>query len=191
MQTQYIIIGVVLFVIAFIVLTYNKAVALKEAAKNAKEQIDIQLDRRFKVFENLIEIVKKAMDYEKTTLKDVVALRNQALSAEKNGDEVARIAAEEKISQVANGLNVVFEAYPELKANQNAMQLQEEIVSTENKLSFAKQSFNDSVERYTAFKLSFFASMIIRIFPQLNHDFEYWKLTDAKEAQLEEYSVKL
>src|SRR5436189_3600991 len=129
----------VIIIAGFVVLTYNKLVALIEAIRNNQKQIDIQLDRRFKVFESLINVVKKYMDYEATTLKDVVALRNQAQQAKASGDEKTRIAAENKISDIASNINVVFEQYPDLKANQNMIQLQEEIVSTENKLAYAKQ----------------------------------------------------
>ncbi len=96
------------------------------------------------------------MDYEQTTLKEVVALRNQAEQAKSSGNEQARIMAENKISDIASKINLVFEQYPDLKANQNCIQLQEEIVNTENKLAYAKQSYNDSIENYNATKKSFF-----------------------------------
>lgn len=192
MGTGMIVLIIVLAIAGFIVLTYNKLISLIEAVRNNQKQIDIQLDRRFKVFESLINVVKKYMDYEQTTLKDVVALRNQAQQAKASGDDAARIAAENKISQIASGINLVFEQYPDLKANQNAMQLQEEIVSTENKLAYAKQSFNDSVETYNANKKAFFTSMIVSFFKsKLDFDFPYWQLTDQKIAEQENYTVKL
>ncbi|WED42556.1 LemA family protein [Legionella cardiaca] len=170
---------------------FNTLIGMIEAVNNNKRQIDIQLDRRFKVFESLIETVKKYMDYEQTTLKDVVALRNQAQAAKAAGDEKARIAAENGISQIASGLNVVFEQYPDLKANTNALQLQEEIVNTENKLSYAKQAYNDSVERYYAKKKSFFEAFIVRLFPgQLDKAFEYWSLPEEQIKAREDYTVK-
>src|SRR5580698_1407733 len=119
MSTGMIILIVAIVVIGFIILTYNKLIALIEAIRNNQKQIDIQLDRRFKVFESLINVVKKYMDYEQTTLKDVVALRSQAQTAKANGDEAGRIAAENKISGIASNLNLVFEQYPQLKANEN------------------------------------------------------------------------
>lgn len=143
---------------------YNTLISLIEAINNNKKQIDIQLDRRFKVFESLINTVKRYMDYEQTTLKDVVALRNQAETAKASGDEATRIEAENGISKIASGLNVVFENYPDLKANQNVLQLQEEIVSTENKLAYSKQAYNDGIERYYAKKKSFFESMVVSFF---------------------------
>jgi len=169
---------------------YNALISLIEAVKNNKRQIDIQLDRRFKVFESLIATVKTYMDYEKTTLKDVVALRKDAQAASLAGDDAAQIAAENKISQIASSINVVFEQYPDLKANQNAMQLQEEIVSTENKLSFAKQAYNDSIERYYAKKKSFIESVVVSFYAsELDQSFEYWSLPDEKIAAHEAYTV--
>ncbi|VVC76212.1 hypothetical protein AQUSIP_15180 [Aquicella siphonis] len=183
---------IILAIIGFVILTYNRLIAQIEAVRNNQKQIDIQLDRRFKVFESLINVVKKYMDYEQTTLKDVVALRNQANQAQASGDEKGRIAAENKISDIATHLNVVFEQYPDLKANQNVMQLQEEIVSTENKLAYAKQSFNDSVEIYNANKKSFPASVIVGAFrSKLDFDFPYWQLSEQKIAEQESYTVKL
>lgn len=186
---------VVLVIIALIFLwaigIYNGLIHLIEAINNDQKQIDIQLDRRFKVFESLIDTVKKYMDYEQTTLKDVVALRNQAQAAKAAGDDQARIAAENGISQIASGLNVVFERYPDLKANQNVMQLQEEIVNTENKLAYAKQAYNDALERYNAKKKSFFESMVVNFFSSaLNKDFAYWGLPEGQVQAKEDYTVK-
>ncbi|CAM2862959.1 LemA from Coxiella burnetii [Legionella steigerwaltii] len=170
---------------------YNTLIHLIEAINNDKKQIDIQLDRRFKVFESLIEAVKKYMDYEQTTLKDVVALRNQAQAAKAAGDEQGRIAAENQISQIASGLNVVFERYPDLKASQNVMQLQEEIVNTENKLAYSKQAYNDGIERYNAKKKSFFESMVVSLFASaLDKDFVYWGLPEEQIQAKEDYTVK-
>jgi len=183
------VIGVVLF--SWVILTYNRLIGLIEAIANNYRQIDIQLDRRFKVFQNLIETVKKAMDYEQTTLKDVVALRNQAQAAKASGDDKARIASENGISKIASGINLVFEQYPELKANQNALQLQEEIVNTENKLTFSKQAFNDSVETFNATKKSFFQAMVVSFFSsKLDKNFEYWQLEADDAKAKEDYSVK-
>lgn len=185
------IIVIILLLCIWIIGIYNKLIGLIEAINNNKRQIDIQLDRRYKVFESLIETVKKYMDYEQTTLKDVVALRNQAQAAKASGDEKTRIAAENGISQIASNLNVVFEQYPDLKANQNALQLQEEIVNTENKLAYAKQAYNDSLERYNATKKSFFEAMVVNAFPsKLDKQFDYWGLPDDQIKTQEAYTVK-
>lgn len=192
-MTIAVIIVILVILSAFwIVSVYNKLIRMIEAVKNNNKQIDIQLDRRYKVFESLINVVKKYMDYEKTVLKDVVELRSKAVSAQQQGDEKGRIAAENGISKIASNLNVMFEAYPDLKANQNALQLQEEIVNTENKLAYAKQAYNDSIERYNATKKSFFESMVVAIFSgALNKDFVYWNLPEEKIKQQEDYTVKL
>lgn len=192
MSTLAIIVLVLILLGGFIVATYNRLIGEIEAVKNNQKQIDVQLDRRFKVFESLINVLKNYMDYEKSTLKDVVALRNQAEQAHAQGDEKTRIEAENKISQAVGGINVVFEQYPTLKANENALQLQEEVVSTENKLAYAKQALNDSLERYNADKKSFFAAMIVGMFSgKLDFNFDYWQLSADQVKAKEDYTVKL
>lgn len=179
-------------IFAFIISIYNRLIRMIEAIKNNKRQIDIQLDRRFKVFESLIEVVKKYFDYEKSTLKDVVALRSQAQQAKQQGNIAGQMLAENKISRIAGGINLVFEQYPDLKANQNALQLQEEIVSTENKLAYSKQAYNDSIERYNAEKKSFFQAWVVSLFrSRLDETFEYWQLSDDQITDHENYKVKL
>ena len=131
------------------------------------------------------------MDYEKSTLSQVVELRSKAQTAAQNGDQQGRIDAENAISKIASGINLVFEQYPDLKANQNAMQLQEEIVNTENKLAFAKQALNDSIERYNATKKSFFESIVVSMAPKLDENFLYWQLPEETVKQQENYTVKL
>ena len=185
------IVVIILLVLFWSIGVYNQLIALIEAINNNKRQIDIQLDRRYKVFESLIETVKKYMDYEKTTLKEVVALRNQAQAAKASGDENTRIAAENGISTIAAGLQVTFEQYPDLKASENVLQLQEEIVNTENKLTYSKQAYNDEIERYEAKKKSFFESMVVTMCPtKLNKTFEYWGLPDEQIKTQEAYTVK-
>lgn len=187
----FIIIVLVLLVLWGITI-YNKLIHMIEAINNNKKQIDIQLDRRFKVYESLIEVVKKYMDYEKTTLKDVVALRNQAQKAANSGLEKDRMAAEDAISKIGMNLNMVFEQYPDLKANQNALQLQEEISNTENKLTFSKQAYNDSIENYNATRKSFPDTLVVGMAPaKLYKDFEYWGLSEEKRAEQEDYKVKM
>ena len=192
MKTLIIVLVVVVALFFIFVGIYNQLIALIETVKNDKKQIDIQLDRRYKVFESLINVVKKYMNYEQTTLKDVVALRNKAQTAASVGDEKTRIDAENGISKIASNLNFVFEQYPNLKADKNALQLQEEIVNTENKLAFAKQAYNDSIERYNATKKSFFQSMVVAAFSsKLNFDFPYWGLDEGKIQEQENYKVNL
>ena len=191
MSLPIILLIIVAIIVVYIVMTYNKLIAEIETVKNSEKQIDVQLDRRSKVFNSLINVVKKYMDYEQTTLKDVVALRNTANKAKAQGDDKTRIAAENQISEVAKGINVQFENYPDLKANQNVIQLQEEITSTENKLAFAKQALNDSIERYNAHKRSFFAGVVVNIFKKLNENFVYWNISEEKKVELEASRVEL
>ncbi len=188
---MYILIGIGL-VLAFVVMTYNKLISKIEIVNNSKKQIDVQLDRRFKVFEGLINVVRKVMDYEQTVLKDVVELRSRATTARKSGNEKEQMNAENEISKIASQINLVFEQYPQLSALENAKQLQEEIVSTENKLSFAKQSYNDSLESYNASKKSFFTSIIVSMFKsQLDKKHEYWGLSESRAAELEDTTASL
>lgn len=183
---------VVLLLIFYTIAVYNALIRMIEAVRNNERQIDIQLDRRYKVFESLINVVKNYMDYEKSTLKEVVALRNQALAAKDSGDVETRQHAENKISGILSSINVVFEQYPDLKANQNALQLQEEIVNTENKLAYSKQAYNDSIERYNAKKKSFFESMVVKWFAEkLDFNFPYWSLGEDKIKSREDYTVKM
>lgn len=174
----------------YVIGVYNKLVALRESVRNDAKQIDVQLDRRFKVFESLISSVKQVMDYEKTTLKDVVSLRHQAQNARSVGDENKRIASENQLSHIASGFNIVMEQYPDLKANQNVLKLQDEISSTENKLAFAKQAYNDGIERFNAYKLIFPNNVICSFFSQSFPDFVYWQLSKDDAEAKDEYTVK-
>ena len=192
MSTLFLVVIILAGLAAWFVSIYNKLIRYIESVKNNNKQIDIQLDRRFKVFESLINVVKNYMDYEKSTLKDVVALRSQAQNAAQAGDQTGKIAAEDAISKIASSINLVFEQYPDLKANQNALQLQEEIVNSENKLAFAKQAYNDSIQKYNETKQSFFESLVVAMYPaKLDQTFVYWNLPQEKIAEQEAYTVNL
>ena len=186
-----ILLAILAIVVIFIVGTYNSLVQKREIVRNDLRQIDIQLDRRYKVFESLISAVNKYMDYEKTALKDVVALRSQAQSAKDSGDSESRIAAENKISNIASQLNVTLEQYPDLKASQNVHQFQEEVVNTENKLSFAKQAYNDSTERFNTSVQSFPSNIIAGLFGEAFKKFTYWQLSKEENKKKEDYVAKL
>ena len=172
--------------------SYNRIIGLIEAIRNNQRQIDIQLDRRFKVFESLIEVVKKHMDFESSTLREIVSLRQQSIQAGNQGNQRSKIAHEEAISTILGNIKLVFEQYPTLQSSKHAIQLQEEIVSTENKLSFAKQAYNDSIERYTAYTRSFPSLLIVKLFAQtLTQQCSYWRLSDAQITTHEAYTIKL
>jgi LemA protein len=135
---------------------YNRLVALRNRFKNAFSQIDVQLKRRYDLIPNLVEMVKGYMAHERGTLEAVIAARNQAAGALKtaaanpgDGSSIAGLAAAEGTLNGALGrLFAVAEAYPDLKANQNMLGLQEELTSTENKVAFARQAYNDAVTQY-------------------------------------------
>jgi LemA protein len=147
----------------FVVGIYNRLVALRNRFKNAFAQIDVQLKRRYDLIPNLVEVAKGYLKHEHSTLEDVIKARNIALAASQtaaaNPADAAAIkslgAAETGLAGALSRLMVVAEQYPDLKANQNMMQLTEEITSTENKVSFARQAYNDSVLTYNTTRETF------------------------------------
>jgi len=145
------IIGIVIFFIIVLVLVviamYNGLVRLKLEVKNAWSQIDVQLKRRHDLIPNLVEAAKGYMSFERETLEKVVQARSAAVGAVGKGP-AAQAAVEGQLSAALRGFYAVMENYPDLKANQNVMQLQEELTSTENKIAFSRQFYNDSVMRY-------------------------------------------
>jgi LemA protein len=159
-----IIILVVLAIAAFyMVAIYNKLVRLKNRFENAFAQIEVQLKRRYDLIPNLVETAKGYMSHERDTLEAVIAARNQALAGLQaaakdpgNAGAIKELASAEGVLGGALGrLNVVMEAYPDLKANQNMMQLSEELTSTENRVAFARQAYNDQVTEYNSYRQSF------------------------------------
>jgi LemA protein len=144
MVAVYIIIGIVAILLIFFIATYNGLIRLRNQVRNAWAQIDVQLKRRYDLIPNLIETVKGYMKYERETLEAVTKARNLAQSLA-TGDVGARSKAEGELSGALARLLAVAERYPDLKANQNFLALQEELTSTENKISFSRQYYNDSV----------------------------------------------
>ncbi|MBS0225531.1 MAG: LemA family protein [Proteobacteria bacterium] len=151
---------------------YNGLVTARNAYKNAFAQIDVQLQRRFDLIPNLVEVARKYMGHESETLEAVVAARGAAqagLAAAKanpgDGESMAQLAAAQgQLNAGLGRLLAVAEAYPDLKANQNMMQLTEELTSTENKVAFARQAFNDSVMGYNNRREMFPSSIIAGMF---------------------------
>jgi len=146
-MTWYIIVGVVVILIILFIATYNRLVRLRNQVRNAWAQIDVQLKRRHDLIPNLIETVKGYMKHERETLEAITKARNLAQQAASSGPG-ARAKAETELSSALGRLLAVVENYPDLKANQNFLALQEELTSTENKLSFSRQYYNDSVLSY-------------------------------------------
>ena len=186
---------VVLIIIAFVaalwgVGIYNRLVTLKNRFENAFSQIEVQLKRRYDLIPNLVETVKGYMQHERETLEAVILARNQAVgglerAASKPGDPAAMhalVAAEHGLSGALGRLFALAEAYPDLKANQNMAQLTEEITSTENKVAFARQAYNDAVTEYNTYRETFPPVIVAGM---VGHS-EEAELLDFDDAQIAE-----
>ena len=162
----------IIAIVIWLIIIYNKLIASRNGYENAFAQIDVQLTRRHDLIPNLIETAKGYMKHEKETLEGVTNARNQAvgdLSAAKSDPNNAQ--ALEKLGASENGLSsalgrlfALSENYPDLKANENMMQLSEELTTTENKVAFARQAFNDGVMRYNILRESFPSNFVANFF---------------------------
>ena len=150
------------------VLTYNGLVSLRNQVQNAFAQIDVQLKRRADLIPNLVNTVKGVMKFEQETLEKVMNARARALAATSVGE---RGAAEGELSQGIGRLFAVMEDYPELKSNQNALQMQEELSATENKIGFARQFYNDVVMKFNTAQQVFPTNIIAGMFNFKNAEF--------------------
>jgi len=137
--------GIVVLILVWLVVMYNGLIGLKNQVQYAWQQIDVQLKRRHDLIPNLVNAVKGAMQFERDTLERVIGARNRAVSA-KGAQEAA--AAEGQLGQALSRLFALMENYPDLKSSHNVLQLQEELTSTENRIGFARQLYNDLVARY-------------------------------------------
>lgn len=163
-----VIVGVALYLVS----VYNSLVELRNRYKNGFAQIEVQLKRRYDLIPNLVETAKAYLKHERETLEAVIAARNSAVqglsaAAAAPGSAVAMQqlgGAEGNLLGALGRLNVVMEAYPDLKANQNMMQVSEELASTENRVSFARQAFNDQVMAYNTYKQSFPPVLLAALF---------------------------
>ena len=176
-------IGIVLLVVLVVVAlwgvgAYNKLIALKNQVANTWKQIDVQLKRRHDLIPNLVNAVKGAMDFEKSTLEAVISARNKAVSV--SGGGVAQVAqAEGQLTQALGRLFALSENYPQLKATANIQQLQEELTSTENKVGFARQLYNDVATSYNTAQQQFPTNMMAGLAKA--SPAELWQIEDASE----------
>jgi len=175
----------VFVILAFLwcVSIYNAIINIKNQTENSWSQIKIQLNRRHDLIPNLVEAVKGYIKHERETLEKVIQARNLAANSASISDNIKN---ENALTGALKSLFIVFENYPELKANQNVMQLQEELISTENKISFARQHYNDSVMRFNSLIQTFPHNFIANFFNFKAFDFfnveseEFLKRPDVK-----------
>lgn len=167
-----VLLGLIVAVFLIVVGMYNGLVALRNRFKNAFAQIDVQLKRRYDLIPNLVETAKGYMAHERNTLEAVIQARNQAAAAGKAAAQnpadpsamAGLMGAEGALTGALGRLFALSEAYPDLKANQNMMQLTEELTSTENKISFARQAYNDAVMVYNTKRETFPTNLVAGMF---------------------------
>ena len=176
----WIVIAVVVIVVAIVMGTYNGLVGLRNQVKNAWAQIDVQLKRRFDLIPNLMETVKGYMKHERETLEAVTKARNLAQQVSSAGPG-ERSQAEGMLGMALGRLLAVAESYPDLKANQNFLALQEELTSTENKISFSRQYYNDSVLRYNNKTQMFPSNVVAGMFRFLAG--EFFEVTEPEQRE--------
>lgn len=181
---------VVIVLVAMAIGIYNRLVALENRYENAFSQIEVQLKRRYDLIPNLVETAKGYMSHERETLEAVISARNQAVSglnaaAAHPGDpkSMQQLAgAEGALGGALGRLFAVMEAYPDLKANQNMMQVSEELTSTENKIAFSRQAYNDSVTQYNTYRESFPPVVLAGILGH-RHNAELLEFDDSAKIQ--------
>ncbi|MEC7839103.1 MAG: LemA family protein [Chlamydiota bacterium] len=183
----------ILIVLAFIVIgIYNRLISLKNRVRNAWSQIDVQLQRRYDLIPNLVETVKGYMEYEKGTLEAVVQARSQAMAARENikesggaptGGAIKELmGAETALTGALGNIFALAENYPQLRASENMQQLQEELTSTENKVSFSRQSYNDQAMLYNTAQEQFPAALFAGMFGHKTADMYEVESLEAKKA---------
>ncbi len=176
MEFGLIILGVVAVFVIWFVMMYNKFVGLRTAIENSWAQIDVQLKRRADMIPNLVETVRGYASHEKETLERVIQARNMAVSATSVGEQVQ---AENMLSGALKSLFAVSEAYPDLKANTNFLALQEELTSTENKVAFARQHYNDQAMDYNTYREKFPSNIVAGMFSFTARP--YFEVTDEAD----------
>ena len=171
------VIGILL--ILMLIGIYNSLIALKNQVKNAYSQIEVQLKRRHDLIPNLVESVKGYMEHEKQTLENVINARN--IASKISPDAKIQSQNENMLSGALKSLFALSESYPDLKANQNFLALQEELSTTENKIAFARQYYNDSVMQYNTKKEIFPNNIVVSMFNF--ESFTMFEIEDAKERE--------
>ncbi|MEM6391946.1 MAG: LemA family protein [Planctomycetota bacterium] len=192
--TGVVLLVIVIAIILYVIGIYNRLVTLRERTKNGFAQIDVQLKRRHDLIPNLVETAKGYMAHEKETLDAVMTARAKATQAQINVDgdptklaQMKELAASEGMLEGALGrLMAVAEAYPDLKANQNMMQLSEELTATENKVAFSRQAYNDGVNTYNEYKQTFPPVLFSNVFGF--DDAAYYEIEEASQREAPQVS---
>lgn len=183
-----VIVGIIAFGVIWLIGAYNSLVTLKNRAQNAFSQIDVQLKRRYDLIPNLIEIAKKYLSHEQETLMKVIEARNTAKSAldnvAKNAPEAINTlnSAEKSLQNALMNFNMTMEAYPDLKSNTTMIQLSEELASTENKIAFARQAYNDNVTNFNTCRQIFPNNIIVGFFSQFAKDLPLLEFEENREV---------
>jgi LemA protein len=193
-MTLTIILVIIVASVLLIISLYNQLVTHRNRYKNAFSQIDVQLKRRYDLIPNLVEVVKKYMQHERETLEAVVKARNSAISASQQasgnpgepGVMKGLASAEAALTGALGKLFALSENYPDLKANQNMMQLQEELATTENRIAFSRQAFNDAVMGYNIAREKFPGNIIAGMF-----NFKEAQLLESTESSEERKAPKI
>ena len=177
---------IVVAIVLWIIGAYNKLISLKNQVVNAWKQIDVQLKRRHDLIPNLVNTVKGAMDFERGTLEAVIAARNKAVGA----TGVAQVAkAEGELSQALGRFFALSENYPQLKATENVKQLQEELTSTENKIGFARQLYNDVATEFNTKQMQFPTNLVAGLAKA--EPAELWEIEDAGERAVPQVDLSM
>ncbi len=184
---QFVLLIVAVVVVVWIIGAYNGLIALKNQTVNAWKQIDVQLKRRHDLIPNLVNTVKGSMEFEKETLDAVVSARSRAMQGGGGVKETA--AAEGALSGALGKLFVVMENYPDLKSSQNVRDLQEELSSTENKIAFARQLYNDVATKYNTKQMQFPTNLVAGMAKATPA--ELWEIEDAAERAVPQVDLSL
>jgi LemA protein len=181
-----VLLGIAAVVVLWVITAYNRLISLKNQVANGWKQIDVQLKRRHDLIPNLVNAVKGAMDFEKSTLEAVISARNKAV----NATGVAQVAkAEGELTQALGRLFALSENYPQLKATANIQQLQEELTSTENKVGFARQLYNDVATSYNTAQQQFPTNLVAGLAKATPA--ELWEIEDAAERAVPKVDLKM
>jgi LemA protein len=177
--------------VLWVISAYNGLISLKNQTVNAFKQIDVQLKRRHDLIPNLVNAVKGAMDFERETLEAVIQARNQAVKITHSGPEMMKQIgqAENALSGALSRLMVVVEQYPQLKATGNIGQLQEELTSTENRISFARQLYNDTATQYNTKQQQFPTNLVAGLAKATPA--ELWEIEDQAERAVPKVDLSM